>query len=256
MQGNQNGQRYRPLRLNPTIARAGRFGAAAVLAICCTPPAAAAERTVGLTSFDRVRLEGPFAVEIRTGRTPGGRLSGDPAALDRIDLSVTGTTLIIRSDANGWGERPNAAAKTPTSIVLTTPALSAAILSGGGVLAIDTMKAARVDLTLNGTGTLSIGRLETANLSATLVGAGTLTLSGRADKARLVSSGAGTVAAGALVVGDLLVLQQGTGAMSVAARYTADITNAGLGSVAVSGRPRCIVRRAAVGPVDCGGTRP
>ncbi len=256
MQGDQDGQWFGPLRLRRNWARAGRLSAGPVLAMICVAPAPAAERAIGLTSFDRVRLEGPFAVEIRTGLGPGGRITGDPAALERIDLSVTGTTLVIRSDANGWGERPNAGAKTPVKLVLTTPALSTAVLSGGGTLSIDTMKAARVDLTLNGAGALSIGKLETAALSATLAGAGTLSIAGRADKARIVSSGAGTVAAGALAAGDLTVNQQGTGTVSIAARYTADVTNAGLGSVTVGGRPKCNLRGAVAGPVSCGAPRP
>ena len=48
------------------------------------------------------------------------------------------------------------------------------------------------------------------------------------------------------------VLLDGPGETKAAARYTAHITNLGLGAVAVAGSPKCTVVARAGGPVACG----
>ena len=53
-----------------------------ILALCFAAgltaalPAAAAERSYTLTSFDRIRVEGPFAVDLVTNRSPFARATG------------------------------------------------------------------------------------------------------------------------------------------------------------------------------------
>lgn len=58
--------------------------------------AQAADRRVFVTSFDRIRVEGPFEVTVATGRAAGATISGDARQLDRAEVRVDGTTLVVR----------------------------------------------------------------------------------------------------------------------------------------------------------------
>lgn len=214
--------------------------------------ASAAERRVGLGSFDRLRVEGPFDVRVATGRSPGGAIGGERDAIDAIDVRLDGTTLVVRSGGGAWGERPRGDADTPPIITLTTPALMSAAVVGGARVAIGRMKGPRVDLSVSGTGTIALTTVDADQLNATLIGSGTMSIGGRAQRARLVTNGPGTIDAVALEAGDLIVRLDGLGATRARARYTAQVTNTGLGTVVIDGNARCTVKALAGGPVTCG----
>jgi len=57
-------------------------------------PATAATPTRGYTviGFDKIRVDGPFDVTVRTGLAPSARATGSTAALDRISISAQGST--------------------------------------------------------------------------------------------------------------------------------------------------------------------
>lgn len=224
----------------------------ALLLFVLATPASAAERKIGLGSFDRLRVEGPFDVRVATGRSPGGGISGDRDAIDAIEVRLDGTTLVVRPGASGWGERPRGDADTPPVITLTTPALVAAAVFGGARVTIGRMKGARVDLSVSGTGTIALTAADTDQLNATLIGSGSMSIGGRAARARIVTNGPGTIDAVALEAGDLFVRLDGLGATRARARYTAQVTNTGLGTVVIDGNARCTVKALAAGPVTCG----
>ena len=167
-------------------------------------PASAAERTVYVGSFDKIRVQGPFDVRLVTGHAPAATLTGDRAAIDGIDVQVEGGTLILRTAIGRWEDKPHAAT-VPVSIVLATPALATASVLGAGKLSIDRMKDARIDLSVTGAGSISVGEAIADTANATLIGGGAITLGGRAGKARLMTNGPGTIDAGALDAGDLVV---------------------------------------------------
>lgn len=225
----------------------------AIVLLCLPCVAQASERRYTFGSFDRVRIEGPFEVDITTGTAPGALANGDSRTIDGLDIAVQGSTLIVRIGHQGWGETPAGGAPARPVVTLTTPALNAAFVNGGARVAIHGMKAQRIDLSVNGSGTMTVGGADTDQMFATIIGAGTMTLSGRASRARLVTNGAGNVDATGLTVNDLSVLQDGSGETRAAARYTAQVNSTGLGHVVVSGRPKCVVHAAAGGPVECGG---
>lgn len=220
----------------------------ALIALSLPTPAQSRDRTVMLTSFDRVRVEGPFDVTLTTGKGAGGVLSGDTRAIDGVSIRVEGRTLIVSASANGWGGYPGDA-KGQVRVRVTTPMLRAATVAGGGQLRIDHVRAQAVDLSVAGAGALSVARIETDQLNATMNGTGALTVGGTAGRARFLNSGTGSIDAGTLVARDLTVMSQGMGSGAFNARYTADISAMGLGSISVSGSPKCTVR--GPGPVAC-----
>ena len=223
------------------------------LALLMLPFAAdAAEHRYAFGSYDRVRIDGPFEVNVTTGVAPGALATGDPHMIDGLDIELQGTTLIVRMGHQGWGETPVGKSVAPPVITLTTPNLRGAFVNAGARVAIQGMKAQRVDLSVNGSGSVTVSGADTDQLFATIIGAGTMTLSGRAARARLVTNGAGNVDASALTVNDLSILQDGPGETRAAARYTAQVNSTGLGRVVVTGNPKCVVHAAAGGPVECG----
>lgn len=211
----------------------------------------AADRTIAVGSFDRLRVEGPFDVRVSAG-SPGARIVGDRSAAERIDIRLEGTTLIVRAGSGGWGERPRQNGGEAPRIILSTPSLGTISAMGGAMLAVDRLKGQRIDLSLSGAGAIAVTQIDADQLNATVIGAGGMTLAGRAARARLLTNGPGSIDAGGLVVKDLDVRLEGLGETKAQACYTATVTNSGLGRVTVTGGAKCVVKAAAGGPVTCG----
>lgn len=215
-------------------------------------PAAAAERRQTLTNFDRVRVDGPYEVQVTTRATPLARVSGDPRALDLVEVRVEGGTLVVRPNTAGWSERPRASGVPAPLIRLQTRDLRSLSVVGGGKLGVTGPVAApRVDLTVTGAGRLAVPGLAAGEVVATLIGTGAISLGGTAQRARLIGNGAGEIAAAGLTVGDVVVRTEGSTAVTVTARYTATANSTGVGAIEILGKPDCRVRAQAGGPIRC-----
>lgn len=213
-------------------------------------PAAGAERTVGVGSFDRLRIDGAFDVRIVTGRSPRASLSGDAGALDLVDLRVDGTTLRLRRRSD---TSPSVrAAAMPVVVTLSAPKLVSASILGSASLQVTGMRTERADLSVAGGGTIAVDGLRAEQANASIVGNGRITLSGRAMHVRLSTNGPGAIDAAKLVADDLVVRLDGPGETNAQARYVAMVSTTGLGRVVVSGKPKCTVRAPAGGAVLCG----
>lgn len=222
-----------------------------LLCIALSTVAPAAERKVFVSSFDRLRVNGPFRVDVVTGRSPAGRIVGDPRGLDGIEVRQEGNVVVVRaSDGRGNGESDPAA--WPVTVTLVTPSLAAVTLVGSGAVNVAGMKADRLDLSVAGTGTIGVTRADAIELTATTIGTGRITVAGRVARARVVVNGAGNVVATALDVGELTVRLDGPGDVTARARFIADVTNTGLGRVAVAGSAKCQVKAVTTGSVVCG----
>lgn len=230
-----------------------RFAPVIALFALAATPAQADTRRYSISNFDRIRVEGPFDVRLQTGKAPSGSAVADADMLDRLDVRVDGNTLTIRRNSNGWGETPKSARRAqPTIITLTTPMLRTALVNAGGTLTITGLKAQRADVSINGTGSVTISGADADQLNATIIGSGTMKIAGRTGRAQLLTNGSGVIDATMLQVNDLTVRLDGPGETSAAARFTANVTNTGLGRVSVAGTPACTVQAPAGGPVTCG----
>lgn len=219
-----------------------------LLALSAPAPEAPA-RTVMLTRFDRLRVSGPYVVEVVTGGRTGAELLGDRRAAELVDMQVESGVLTIRPAART--QDGFQAAHAPVTIrVRTTAPLQAITLLGGGKLSADRLAGARAEVALNGTGVLTVAGIAAEQLIATLMGSGTLSLAGSARRARVAASGSGSVDAAALDARELVVRQEGAGDASFRARFAADVMATGAGSVTVEGTPKCQIRGTAA--VRCG----
>lgn len=216
-------------------------------------PASAAERVYTIGSFDRIRVEGPFAVELTTGKSPGARAEGPTRITQDLDIRVEGTTLIVRAGVSGWGEQPAGGTSGAPVIRVSTLAIRSAVVVGGGQLVIaGPLRGQRVELSLTGSGTLGASGIDADQFSASLLGSGTMKLGGRAARASLLTSGAGMIDAAPLSAGDLTVRLDGPGETRASARFTANVTTTGIGAAIVYGTPACTVKAVAGGPISCG----
>src|SRR3954452_19719096 len=102
------------------------FAFCASLAIAA--PAAAANRNFGITGFTKIRVEGPFKVSLATDVARFARASGSSAAIDRVEVEVSGNTLVVRSSASSWGGYPGTD-PGPVEITLGTHDLTNAWLN-------------------------------------------------------------------------------------------------------------------------------
>ena len=215
-------------------------------ALVVATPALAAERRVDLSSFDKLRVEGPFRVIMTTGPSPRGALSGDGAALRQVEAQVMGSTLVVRRAGGGAG-----GGDAPVTLTLIAPPLSGVTVIGGAQVTVQAMKGSALNVSVTGTGEVRVGRADGDQLAATLFGPARLTIEGgRVGKARLAANGPASIAAEALEAGDLTVTLDGPGEIAARARYMATVANGGLGKVTVAGTPKCRVTGG--GPVRCG----
>ncbi len=217
-------------------------------------PAAAAERGYTVTSFDRVRVEGPFAVRVVTGKAPSARATGSAEALERVQLRVEGRTLLVRPNLSSWGGYPGQS-QAPVSIVVTTPALLTAVLLGSGRLDIDRMTGARAVVTVEGSGRIAIAALDVDTASLAAAGSGGIEAAGRTKQAVVIVRGVAEVRAPGLIASDLTLTAETAGAVTLQASRSAKVTAAGLGAVEVAGNAACEVRQLGAGPVTCGRSR-
>lgn len=214
-------------------------------------PATAAERTVAVTNFDRVRIDGPFAVTLTTRASPNAIVSGDPRALDMVSVTFDGGTLIVRRNAAA-AERAPKNVPAPTVTLSTRDLRTVAVIGAGQFTVNGPVAAQRVDLTVTGAGSITAPALTADQLVATLIGTGQLNLGGTARSARLLANGAGEITAEGLVANEAIVRTDGSTAVTVTARYTATATSTGLGPITILGKPECKVRAVAGGPITCG----
>jgi hypothetical protein len=224
---------------------------ALVLAASVGSPAAAATRTYSVTGFEKIRVEGPYAVTLKVGTGASAVANGDMRAIDRLKVEVQNRTLIVRTDRQAWG---GSGTDGPGRVALsvTTPTLTSALLAGSGSIAIDRAKAQRFDMAVSGSGSASIDALETDRAFLSLVGTGELTVGGKASQTRASLQGSGTIEATKLAVDDLDVAVAGSGDATFAARRTAKVSSTGSGDVTVTGAAACTIASAGSGEVRCG----
>ncbi|GGA51397.1 GIN domain-containing protein [Sphingomonas psychrolutea] len=226
---------------------------ALLLVLLIATPAQAAERSIIVTSFDRLRVDGPFDVRVATRRPPSARIEGTIRAADAVSIRVEGTTLIVSTGPKGWTEVPVIGKPSAPIVYLGTLTLRSATVIGGGTVQIDgPLRGQRIDLQVTGSGGLAIAALDADQLNATLLGPATMALGGRGARVRLIGSGPGRLDAGALRGDEVTVRLEGPGAIAAQARYTADAISTGIGAITIYGKPACKVKAAAGGPISCG----
>jgi hypothetical protein len=205
------------------------------------------ERVVMVTGFDRLRVDGPFTVDVVPG-SPGVTISGDRTAIDKVGVRVEAGTLVINSGTDGW---QTTAGKTASGarIRIAVPGLRVAQTNGGTVLRIAALVGNRIDLSLNGGGRIDVARVDAQDLSVTLAGDGVVALAGTTLHLRARLYGSTSLDAEKLTSADAVLVSGSSGALIVGVRYNSRVSATSSGAVRVIGNGKCAV--VGQGPVEC-----
>ena len=214
-----------------------------LLALASLPADAAptsSQRNYSVTSFDRIRLDGPYQVELKTNVAPFARATGPAASLDGVSIGVEGRTLVVRAGSGSWGGYPGQS-QGPVTIELGTHDLSAAWINGSGALHIDRVKGLNFDLAIQGAGSSSIDNVDADQLKLGISGAGSARMGGKAKKLTAIIRGTSSLEAEGLIVKDAVIGAEGPATIRATVTGTAKVDAMGLASVSLSGNPACTV---------------
>jgi hypothetical protein len=176
----------------------------------------AATQARDLAAFDSVELAGGNNVVIRVGEKQSVVVKADDNLLDRVTTEVQSRKLVI---ANTPGSLTT---KSPMSVEVNVPTLTA--------------------LTLTGSGNIVVDGVEAESLELTLPGSGTLTGSGTATRLDVTVGGSGTVQFTGLVATDVRALVSGSGSIFITATKTLDASASGSGAILYAGNPQEITQ--------------
>lgn len=215
--------------------------AAALLASAAAAPAA--ERRFSVTGYDRIRLDGPFEVDLKTNVAPFALASGDQAALDGLKLGVEGRTLVIRASTGAWGGYPGARAGKVV-IRLGTHELTTAWINGAGTLAIDKVKGLAFDLAVQGAGSATIADVRVDQFRVGLAGAASARLAGKAPLVTAIVRGTSALDSSGLAVNDMKLGVEGPSVVNARASNSVRIDASGPSTVTITGGAACTVKAA------------
>ena len=196
----------------------------------------AATRNFGITSFEKVRVDGPFKVTLATGVAPFARAVGSAAALDRVSVDVQGDTLVVHQNLNSWGGYPGQTVG-PIEVVLGTHDLSAAWLNGSGALSIDRVKGLSFNLSVQGSGITQIGQANVDQLNVSIIGTASARLAGQAAKITAVVRGISSMDAAGLATKDAVLGLDGSGTIAANVSDSVTIDAKGPATVKLTGKP-------------------
>jgi hypothetical protein len=220
------------------------------LLAACSGAAAAATHSYSVTSFSKLRVDGPFDVRVHVGGASGARATGPQTAIDRLSVEQHDDTLVIKSLPGGWGGWPGST-QEKLVVDVSVPSLAAAGLSGSGDVTIDRIHGDALRLTLAGSGNLSVSAMDVTDLTAVMTGSGDLTIVGRARKANATLTGSGGLHGDHLASDDAIVNLVGSGDLAIGTGHTAKVSLSGSGNVTIAGPANCAVTRSGSGDVKC-----
>ena len=214
-----------------------------LLALASLPAAAAptSQRNFSVTGFDRIRIDGPYRVALRTNVAPYARASGTVASLDGVSIRVEGRTLVVRSGSGSWGGYPGEG-RGPVAIEVGTHGLAAAYINGAGALEIDKVKGLSFSIDINGPGMARVAEADIDQLRVGITGAGTARLSGRAKSLTAIVRGTSAFDAEDLKSADAVIGAEGPSIVRTSVSNSARINAIGLASVTLTGNPACTVK--------------
>ena len=167
-------------------------------------------------AFDRVELGGSNNVVIRVGVKQSVVVRADDNLLDRVTTEVQSGELVIANTPGSF------TTKSPMSVEVTVPALTA--------------------LTLAGSGNIAVSGIEAKSFEVTLPGSGTLTGSGTATRLDATVGGSGVVQFTRLVAKDVRAVVSGSGSIFVTATDTLDASVSGSGAILYAGSPQDVTK--------------
>lgn len=209
--------------------------------VALVSPASAATRNFGITSFEKVRVDGPYSVKLTTGVAPFARAKGSQAALDRVAVEVRGDTLVVHSSLDAAGGYPGKNSG-PVEISLGTHDLSSAWVNGSGVLSIDRVRGLKFGLSVQGSGAGEIAQTDVDQLNVAVAGSASARLAGEARQMTAVIRGISSLDAAALSTRDATLGAEGSSTIAADVSNSVTVDASGPATVRLTGGPACTLR--------------
>lgn len=200
-------------------------------------PACAGDRNFGVSGFTKIRVDGPYKVNVTTGIAPFAKASGAPAAIDRVAIDVRGDTLLVHSNPS-WGGYPGTYSG-PVEVSIGTHELESVSVMGAGSVAIDRAKGFRFALSVQGSGLGTIEDVEVDQLSVNLAGTASAKLTGRSGKVTALVRGLSALDAGRLTAQNADLSADGTATIEATVTDTARVSAWGPATIRLAGGPTC-----------------
>lgn len=213
--------------------------AAAMLALAA--PAGAATRGFGITSFTKIRVEGPYKVTLTTGVAPFAKATGSPNALDRVAIEMRDDTLVVHTDPSAWGGYPGQD-PGPVEISVGTHDLTNADVTGAGSIAIDHVKGLTFALSVQGSGAAEIDDVAADQMQVNLAGTASAKLKGRTLALTALVRGLSALEASNLLAPDAHITADGSATIDANATNTARIDAWGPATIRLTGSPSCTLK--------------
>jgi hypothetical protein len=160
--------------------------------------------------FTGVELSGSNVVTVRVGAPQSVVVRGDDNLLDRVTTTVRSGRLVI-------GSRGSYASERPMRVEVRVPSLTAATLSGSGLVRVE--------------------GVESDAFTALLPGSGVLAVAGTAGRLEATLSGSGDMRLEDLATRDVVARIEGSGRLWVHATESLDATVSGSGAIQYGGDP-------------------
>ena len=227
-----------------------RYAAIAAAALLAAGPASAAEKRYGLTSFEAIEVNADVAVEVVTRAPVSAVASGSPDALDRLEIKLDGTKLVIGRKREGFSF--SSRDDDDLDIAITLPKLDAVRLTGSGTIDADTVDGDAVETAVTGSGDLKVAKLTGKSAEITVSGSGDIEIgSGTTGSGELSVTGSGNIDAEGLVATTLEVAITGSGNVDAQATGTADVRILGSGDAKIAGGATCTTKQMGSGTATC-----
>ena len=226
----------------------------ALIALGLSASAGAGTRNFGITSFTKIRIDGPYKVALATGVAPFAQADGSPAALDRVAVEVRGDTLIVHPNQS-WGGYPGSDIG-PVQINIGTHDLTAASMNGSGSLTIDRVKGLSFALSVQGSGVAEIVDVQIDQMNVRLEGTASGKLGGQSLKLTALVRGVSALDASALSTPHATISADGSATVDAKITDEAEINAWGPATIRLSGQPTCALKLMGSASVSgCGGTQ-
>jgi len=170
----------------------------------------AATQTRNVATFSSLDLAGSNSVTVVVGAPQSVVVHADTNLISHVTTQVVGGTLLI-------GDTGSFNARSPMSVDVSVPSLTA--------------------LSLSGEGQISITGINAPQLTVTVSGSGQLSAAGTAARLDVTLSGDGEAQLGQLVARDVQAVVSGSGLIQVTATSSLDAAVPGDGSIVYGGNP-------------------
>lgn len=189
-------------------------------------------------------LAAPVQVNLKTGKTLKIIPEGDGDVIDRLRFTNADGRLGIGMESGNWSSDGE------TIINVTMPAPKSVTVAGSGSVQAQTLKS-KAKANLLGSGTLAIQSLKAERLDVNIMASGSIEAAGHADQLDLNIMGSGDVKMAELSAEKAQVKVMGSGSARFASDGTVKAKIMGSGSVHVIGSATCEVSSMGSGTVKC-----